>query len=137
MGELRDRRQVLNLTRRGNKRVEDAHVADVPAVLEILRNDFADAEALGIGPQVGIEPGQSVGRAAPQGGSQYICGRVEDGKLGGQRLGLQQGFRARQKRLTAPVRSWARHRSDEFDDGLLGQYQGIAAQPARVTSLSS
>jgi hypothetical protein len=58
------RRQFLNLARRGDKRIEDAYVADVPAMLEIFRNDLADAKALGIGPQVRVEPGQSVGRAA-------------------------------------------------------------------------
>jgi hypothetical protein len=86
-------------------------------MLEVFAQELRDTIDLGIGPEVGIEPGKLVGSHAAESGSNDAVIRIQHGKLGEQLFGLPASFFKNQDRK-ATLDSAGNDR-EKFQNGLV------------------
>jgi hypothetical protein len=114
------RRQLLNAAAGSQERVETTHLADVAPVLEIFRQQLVAAVHLGVGPQMGVEPGKVVhGHAVKRSSHDPLVG-PQHRKLSHQAFRLEGGRVGSEQRCAAQIDSGPSGGRHEFDDGLMG-----------------
>src|ERR1017187_1639080 len=101
---------------RSKEWISNAHRAVDAAVFKILREKFGQAVVLGVGPKVGIIPGEPVSRHAHHCGSQHRFIWIKHRKLFEKIFGLTPCFFSGEQRTS---RSRLGHRVDKFHYGLV------------------
>ena len=64
-----------------DERIAHPHCTVPAPVLKVFRENFGNAIVLGVSPEVGVVPGESIGGHPEHRGAEYGFVRVEDGKL--------------------------------------------------------
>ena len=113
------------------ERVDHSNAAVDPAVLEVLRHELVESIALGVGPEMRIEPRELVGAHAAECRANHIAVRIEHRELRQKLLGLSHRFVWRQeRRCLSTFAERPNHGGDELDDRLVRDPNVVVFEPS-------